>query len=129
MVVSREIWSYAESVARSVDHIDNYSVEATDGAVGSVCAASIEVGRSYVVAAGGSWNGGKTVMLPAGIVGRVDRDRKVVNLTCSREQIRNAPPFEGDRYQDAAYRVELGGYYASVSATRDAPRRANGDRS
>jgi hypothetical protein len=125
VVVSREIWSYAESVARFVDDIDNYSVEASDGAIGSVRATSIEAGRSYVVAAGGSWNGGKTVMLPAGIVGRVDHGREVVHLICTREQIQNAPLFEGDRYQDAAYRVELGGYYASLSASHT-PRPASG---
>ncbi len=110
------LWAFRPGLARASGGPFGYAVEATDGAVGHVIAAGEGLGASYVIAAGGPWNGGRMVMLPAGVIERVDHDALAVVLACSREQIAGAPPFEGDRYQDGAYRAELGEYYARLGA-------------
>jgi hypothetical protein len=114
-LAAEEIW-HTTGLPGMLDDIKGYSLHAADGLLGTISAANGEAGRSYLIATGGSWNQGRTVMLPPGIIDRVDRDERIVHVTCSREQIRQAPPFENDRYQDAAYRRELGGYYAAARA-------------
>jgi len=104
-----------------LDDIAGYSLQAADGVIGTISATNGDVGRSYLIATGGAWNQGRTVMLPPGIVDRIDRDERVVHVSCSRDQVRAAPPFENDRYQDAAYRRELGGYYAAALAPAAPP--------
>jgi hypothetical protein len=112
-VGGEEIWR-ATGPPGSLDGTVGYSLCARDGAIGTVIAVSGEVGRGYLLATGGAWNEGRTFMLPPGVVERVDRDERVVHVSCSREQVRGAPPFENDRYQDAAYRLELGGHYVAA---------------
>ena len=112
---SEEIW-HPTVLAGSLDGIEGYALRAADGAIGTITAANSELGRSYLIATGGSWNQGRTVMLPPGVVERIDRDERVVHVRCTREQVRAAPPFENDRYQDRAYRVELGAHYATASS-------------
>ena len=55
-------------------------------------------------------------MLPGGVVKRIDSGGRLVLLSCSREQIRCAPLYENDRYQDGAYRRELADYYAPLGS-------------
>jgi len=114
-VASEQIWR-ATGQPGSLDGIVSYSLRAPDGAIGSVIAVSGEVGRGYLIATGGAWNEGRTFMLPPGVVDHIDRDERVVHVSCSREQVRAAPLFENDRYQDAAYRLELGGHYVAARA-------------
>ena len=105
-----------------LDGVEGYSVQAADGVLGTVTAASSERGRSYlIVATEGSWNRGRTVMLPPGVVTRIDRSAKVIHVRCARAQVGGAPSFENDRYQDAAYRSEVGGYYASLGGPPAGP--------
>ena len=117
----KAIWD-PESLPGALEGVEGYSVQAADGTLGRVTAASREPGRSYlIVATEGSWNHGRTVMLPPGVLARIDRDAKVIHISCLRTQIVDAPPFENDRYQDAAYRSEVGGYYASLHAASAPP--------
>jgi hypothetical protein len=118
----REIWCCPDTRACSLENIEGFLVQASDGALGKVRAAGGKAPGSYlIIAAEGPWTGGRTVMLPAGVVERVDRPARVVAVQCSREQIMNAPRFENDRYQDAAYRKEVGRYYASSACDGAAP--------
>jgi len=72
------------------------------------------VGASYIVVDTGPWILGKKVMLPAGVIDRVDTDDEKVYVTRNKDQIKNAPEFDKARYRDAAYRDELGGYYGRL---------------
>ena len=67
---------------------------------------------SYLVVDTGPWIFGKKVMLPAGVVSRVDvvNDKLFVNRT--KDQIKNSPEFDPDSYRDAPYLAELGDYYS-----------------
>ena len=118
-----EIW-HPTVLAGSLDGIEGYALQASDGAIGTITATNSELGRSYLIATAGPWNQGRTVMLPPGMVERIDRDKRVVHVRCSREQVRAAPPFENDRYQDGGYRVELGAHYAPAHAPSAVPPRS-----
>jgi hypothetical protein len=88
-----------------------YAIDAADGFVGTVGAARDDPSGAYLIALGGPWNGGRSLMIPAGAIRRVEREARVIHLSCTRAQLRDAPAYENDRYQDAAYRRELAAYY------------------
>ena len=43
---------------------------------------------------------------------RVDYDEKQVFVNMTKEQIRQAPDYDDMRYQEEAYRTDVGDYYA-----------------
>jgi hypothetical protein len=106
-----DLWSYNETTIATTD-LSGYKVEATDGSIGSVDEASNEVGASYLVVDTGPWIFGKKVMLPAGVVDRVDQDEEKIYVNRTKDEIKDAPEFDESRYRDEPYREELGGYYS-----------------
>jgi hypothetical protein len=58
------------------------------------------------------WILGKKVLLPAGVVERVDDVAETVHVDRTKDEIKNAPEFDESRYRDDDYREELGGYYS-----------------
>jgi hypothetical protein len=109
-MVTLDIWTFRDTTFATANLI-GYGVEATDGGIGKIDEASDEVGASFFVVDTGPWIFGKKVMLPAGVVGQVDTAEEKVYVNRTKEQIKNAPEFEPDRYRDGQYRTELGGYY------------------
>ena len=85
-----------------------YEVEAQDGRVGTVLLA----GAGYLIVAANAPIAERMVMLPAGIIERIDRGRRTLSVSRSLAEIATAPRFEADRYQDGAYRAEMGRHYA-----------------
>ena len=53
--------------------LEGYDVEATDGSIGQVLTASYEAAESYLVVDTGSWLLSNKVVLPAGVVERVEQ--------------------------------------------------------
>lgn len=94
-----------------------FEVEATDGSIGSVDEATYDAGSSYVVVDTGPWIFGKKVILPAGVIQRVDSDDRRVWVALTKSQIEDAPEFDELRYRDDDYRSEIGGYYAGYAET------------
>jgi len=92
-----------------------YAIDATDGFVGTVGAARDDPSGAYLIALGGPWNGGRSLMIPAGAIRRVEREARVIDVGCTLEQLRDAPAYENDRYQDGAYRRELAAYYERLA--------------
>jgi hypothetical protein len=111
MVSGTGIWSYQQGVLDVAGDITGYSIHATDGDIGKVDKANNETGSSYLIVATGPWIFGKTVMLPAGVVARVDHENKVVHVRRSKDDIKNAPEYDESTYASEPYRTELGGYY------------------
>jgi hypothetical protein len=110
-----DIWTYrVESFGGS--QLVGYSVEALDGGIGKIDEASTDVSSGYVVVDTGPWIFGKKVMLPAGVIDRIDSDDEKVYVHRTKDQIKNSPEFDPDTYTDASYRDELGGYYAEGGA-------------
>ena len=115
-MTSADIWSYREESGlgtgtRTALDITGYSVEALDGGIGKVDEASYDVGSSYIVVDTGPWIFGKKVMLPAGVIDRIDSEDERVYVNRTKDQIKDAPEFDESSYRDEAYRGELGGYY------------------
>jgi hypothetical protein len=50
-------------------------------------------------------------MLPAGVLRDVDLDAETVFVNRTKDQIKNAPEYDEDKYSDQKYRDDLGGYY------------------
>jgi len=107
------VWDYRENAAVSASRdVAGYDVHATDGDIGKVDEATYETGGSYIVVDTGFWIFGKKRMLPAGVVNRVDHDRRVVYVDRTKNQIKDAPDWEADRFRtDDVYRKTHSTYY------------------
>ena len=105
-----EIWTYRESEWVTGQFV-GFSVEALDGGIGKVDEVSQEVGAGYLVVDTGPWIFGKKVLLPAGVIDRIDFDEEKIVVFRTKDEIKNSPEFDQDRYRDESYRNEIGGYY------------------
>lgn len=106
------IWTYRESMPASTDILTRFAVEATDGSIGHVDAASNELGAGYIVVDTGPWIFGRKVVIPAGAISRVDLDKELVMLDLTKEQIKDSPEFDPNiGWDDIEYRGTLGEYY------------------
>src|SRR5919204_3870855 len=110
-----ELWTFRDSTIGTTD-ITGFTVEATDGSIGKVDEATYDAGGSYVVVDTGAWIFGKKVMLPAGVIRDIDLDAETVFVNRTKDEIKNAPEFDEERYRDEGYRGELGGYYGRGGA-------------
>ena len=106
-----DIWNYGTGDDWSSMHLAGYKVEATDGDIGKVDEASNDAGAGYIVVDTGPWIFGKKVLLPAGVISRVDTTNEKVFVDRTKEEIKNAPEFDKDTYKDQTYRDSVGGYY------------------
>jgi hypothetical protein len=95
--------------------ITGYMVEALDGEIGKVDRATSEMGKNHLILNTGPWIFGKKVMLPAGIVSRIDEDARRVYVNRTKEQIKNAPELDESYVDDTSYHDKLGTYYAEGS--------------
>ena len=107
------MWSFRVEVLEPGD-LGGYKIHARDGEIGKVDKHDIETGRGYLLVATGPWILGKTVMLPAGVIERIDHEDRVVYVDRTKEEIKNAPEYDPDRHDDEAYRAEVGGYYGGA---------------
>jgi len=108
-----DLWAYPENVGRL--DLTGYDAEALDGDIGTVDETSLDVGAGYVVIDTGRWIFGKKVVIPAGLVERVDRDDETVFITRTKDEIQSAPEFDQDQYRDPTYREKLAAYYAAAA--------------
>ena len=114
-MTSSGLWDYSNPTYGA--DLTGYSVEATDGGIGKIDEATNEVGSSYIVVDTGPWIFGKKVMLPAGVIDRVDREDEKVYVNRSKDEIKDSPPFDESGYRDDEYRDELGTYYGGSGMT------------
>ena len=126
--MASDLWTYPETVGRL--DLTGFDVEALDGSIGKVDEATQDVGESYVVVDTVVWIFGKKVLLPAGLIERVDRDEEKVWINRAKDEIENAPEFDKDNYESDEYRSSIGGYYGSRdSAERETEEEPVADRS
>jgi hypothetical protein len=128
-VSTARIWSRGKPAFTGA--LRGYDVEALDGRIGTVAEATDDARGGYVVVDAGPRLLRKKVMLPAGVIDRVDRDAKTVYVNRTKEEIKNAPELGETGYDDDAYRVALGRYYGRGGAgfrPPAAPRESTRDR-
>ncbi|MEV8523934.1 MULTISPECIES: PRC-barrel domain-containing protein [unclassified Streptomyces] len=107
------IWAYPEAAAyQPGTDLTGYKVEATDGSIGKVDKHSEAVSSSYIVVDTGPWIFGKHVLLPAGLLTRIDVTEQKIYVACTKEQIKDSPEFDKEKHLgDPAYHEQIGGYY------------------
>jgi hypothetical protein len=110
MRTEHDIWRYRPGLG-GTDDLSGFSIEALDGGIGTVDESTNDGKGSFLVVDTGPWIFGKKVMLPAGVIDRVDFDTESVYVNRTKDEIKNAPAFDPDRFRDEFYRAELGGYY------------------
>ncbi len=108
-MTAADLWTYREETWAGTD-LTGFEVTASDGDIGKVDEATYDVGASYIVVDTGPWIFGKKVMLPASVVDRVDTDARKVWVNRTKDEIKNAPEFDEDRYREDGYRSEVGTY-------------------
>ncbi len=116
--MSVEIWSYTiESGVDPAQQTDltGFTVEALDGSIGKIDEATYETGSSQIVVDTGPWIFGKKVVLPAGVIQRVDPNDEAVFVSRTKDQIKDSPKF-GDEATTPADREMIGSYYGPGGA-------------
>ena len=93
--------------------LSGFSVEATDGGIGKVDETTYEIGTDSLIVDTGPWIFGKKVMLPAGVISRIDENDHRIWVNLTKDQIQHAPEFDESRVHETAYRDELGTYYST----------------
>jgi hypothetical protein len=108
-----DVWTYREVVISPIATVDfvGYKVEALDGSIGKVDEATYDAGSAYIIVDTGPWIFGKKVMLPAGVIERIDPDAEKVYVELTKDQIENAPEYDEPSINDPGYRGRLGSYY------------------
>jgi len=75
--------------------LTGYSVAAVDGDIGHVDQATDELlGSSYLVVDTGPWIFGRKVLLPAGVIRRIDTLEHKVYVDRTKHQIKAAPEYD-----------------------------------
>ena len=116
-----EMWNYRhagdeERHERSPVDVSGFGVEAIDGSIGKVDAVSERTDNSFVVVDTGHWIFGKKVMLPAGVIDRIDYDEGKVHVHRTKDEIKHAPEYDDTLSADVSYRRRLQAYYGSEGA-------------
>ncbi len=114
-MATTDIWTYRETDFTTSNFV-GYGVEALDGSIGKVDAATYDTDSSSIVVDTGPWIFGKKVMLPAGVVQRVDEADEKVWVNRTKDQIKDAPEYDDKMRGDAGYRSSLGSYYGAGGA-------------
>jgi hypothetical protein len=107
----------ADEAPMAAPEIAGYAVEAKDGHIGTVDEVSYDAGTGAIVVDTGHWIFGKKRMVPAGMIEKIDREARVVTLSCTKADVKGAPDHDPSRADDTAHRDEVGEHY---QAQRDA---------
>lgn len=103
-------WDFRDpATTASAESLVGYTVVATDGEVGRVVEATTDAGTSSLVV-GREAQPDLHVMLPAGVVERIDDDGRRVYVGRTRREIEGAPAPTADP-DDPKYRDLLADYY------------------
>src|ERR1700761_67231 len=94
-----EMWVFGVDLGIAADptegiDVSGFHVEASDGHIGKVDEATYEEGAHGLVVDTGPWIFGKKVVLPAGVIMRVDADEERVYVSRrTKDQIKDSPRF------------------------------------
>ena len=103
-----------------------YSIHATDGEIGEVDEHEITTGMSYLVVRTRSSIFGKTVLLPATVIQRIDHEERAVYVACTKHEIKLAPKYRDDR-DPTSHRDDILAYYSGSMLRGPPPRTAGSD--
>jgi hypothetical protein len=111
MKTGTQVWTYDKTLNADRRDWIGYTVHATDGDIGKIDEMSTDVGRGSVVVDTGFWIFGKKRLIPAAAVTSVDHSAKTVNVSLTKEQIKDAPDYDEMRREDTSYYDNSADYY------------------
>jgi len=114
MKTGTQVWTYNDTLGADQRDWTGYDVHATDGDIGKVDEMSTDAGRGSVVVDTGFWIFGKKRLLPAGSVTSVDHQAKKVNVSLTKDQIKDAPDYDEMRRDDTSYYDTSADYYGRL---------------
>ena len=110
MTSTSAIWAYRDPTYGATD-LTGFKVEAREGSIGKIDDATYKVGADHIVVDTGPWILGKKVMLPAGVIERIDTADEKVFVDRTKDQIKDSPELDESRLTDGGYRDSVGSYY------------------
>jgi hypothetical protein len=102
------VWTYRPEVSGG-SNVVGYSVEAVDGRVGKIDAASDEADAAHLVVSTGFWVFGTKRLIPAGVISAVDDRTRSVHVNMSKEQVKAAPDW--GEHTSADWQSRYNDYY------------------
>lgn len=112
-----DLWRFRDESVGEID-IVGFTVHAADGKAGKVDEASHEAGSCCVVVNTGGFRGHK-VLIPAGLVERVDPAGESLHVALAKADVKQAPDYDpiGVRAED--YRGRVASYFEDLGAGRE----------
>nr|WP_300048202.1 PRC-barrel domain-containing protein [uncultured Nocardioides sp.] len=98
--MSDTVWSYRDTAWSQDSDLVGYDVEASDGSIGKIDEASNEASGQWLVVDTGFWIFGKKRLVPAGAVTGIDHEDKTVMVNLTKDQIKSAPDYDKDDWND-----------------------------
>jgi len=111
MRTGTEVWTYNTDLKAQERSWVGYNVHATDGDIGKIDEMSAKTSRGSLVVDTGFWIFGKKRLIPAASVRSVDHQNKIVRVSLTKDQIKNAPDYDQMRREQDDYLEEYGNYY------------------
>src|SRR5437868_15394726 len=106
-MATTDLWTYRDATLRG-NALVGYNVEATDGEIGKVDAATDD----YIIVDTGTLIFGKKMIVPAGVIERVDLDAEIVYVGRTRTASRTPP----STTRTVSARRRIGPSWASTTA-------------
>ena len=109
-----EVWNYRDEALARID-LRGFEVRARDGAIGKVVQAMEGSGGGYlVIDPGVAMPLGRQLLVPVGLVEKVDVDNERVVVRADRKQIEYAPEFDAAQPLNVPLRSVFGNYFGSL---------------
>jgi hypothetical protein len=118
-----DMWTYSTTLREALARydLDGFTVVGRDGDVGKVDKATRDQpGGDHLVINTGPLFFGKSVLVPAGVVRRIDVERSEIHADVTREEVRDAPEYDSERGLDDDLRSRVGRHYGRSSELDEA---------
>ncbi|MFF8971671.1 PRC-barrel domain containing protein [Streptomyces sp. NPDC014995] len=117
------IWSYPPGSGHvEGQDLTGYGVLATDGTIGHVEREDGHHGMWHLVVDTGVWLFGRSAVVPVGVVAAVDPQARTIALTCTGDEVKQAPRFRTDsETMDPAYLTAVADHYLRLTPRGSTP--------
>jgi hypothetical protein len=105
-----DMWAYRDPTWTQSQYLVGYHLEAIDGSIGRIDKATYDASDAYVVVDTGFWIFVKKRLIPAGAIVGVNYRSNTVHVGLTKHQIKSAPDYDGNDWNDAA-RTRHSDYY------------------